>query len=275
MQARGKGLPRSYEGALALYGKSRKKSVGRRMGNYRITVSEYDRGEDAAHPVMGIYYHSTEVATFYPDGRAEFTMGRWDTVSTHNVIQSVLSANFRVSLGSSGVRELGTCWYVDHKALRPEDRCWKDLYPIETRQRYMVEPGKLDTPLVRSWSAESGTEWVPLSAVISVPRARGLPRGRNTLLEPKLGDAFFDRERGNAYIWAAMGLHGCKGAAHFAVPYREEHHKPAPFVYIHANRPLHPVALMGNDFDPLVLSQKVDMWEPIDRTKGGVYAYQD
>ena len=54
MQARGKGLPRSYEGALALYAKCRKKSVGRCMGNYRIAVSEYDRGErEADHGGVG------------------------------------------------------------------------------------------------------------------------------------------------------------------------------------------------------------------------------
>lgn len=274
MQARGKGLPRTYEAALTLLNRARKRSLGRILGNYRVAVSEHDRNEDEERPVMGVSYHATEVATFYPDGRVEFTMGGWDTVSTHNVIGAVLGHHYDVLLGSS-IAKLGTCWYVKHAPLHPEDRGYLDWYPVSTRQRYMLDPNQPRTPLVRSWSAEEGTRWVPLDAVLHVSPARPLPRHRNTLSEPKVGDAFFDQKLGNAYIWATQRLQGGKGEPRFAVPYRSEYANRTSVVVIYPRQPLHPVSLMGNDFDPLILSKHVDAWVPIDRTKGGVYARQD
>lgn len=274
MQARGKGLPQTYDAALEMYNRCRNKWRGRIIGNYRIAVSDYDRNEDKKRPIIGVWYHATEVATFYPDGSAEFTMGCWDTVSTRTVIGSVLGKEYGVSLGSASVDSIGTCAFFRRNKMHQDDRCWWNRHPIETRTRYRVVPDKPGELWARSYRSAHDAPWQEVKPVIFVPRARPLPKSRNTILTPKLGDAFLDTKTGNAYIWTTSYLYGCRGRPVFAVPYHGEHAVGGRAVETHRDKPYYPVVLSGIDFDVWLLAEDASSRVPIDRTKGGVYAYQ-
>jgi len=275
MQARGRGLPQTYKAALDLYSKCRKKWRGRILGNYRVAVSDYDRNEDKDKPVMGVWYHQTEVVTFYPDGTAEFCMGQWDTISTHAVIGSMLGKEYGVSLGSSALKGVGTCAFFRRREKHSIVRSWWDRFPIETRTRYRLSPDRPCTIQARYWTAAHTDPWTDVRGVIGVPRPRPLPKSRDMRLQPKLGDAFLDTKTGNAYIWTTSHLYGCRGKPVIAAPYYGEMRHSSLAVQTHHDKPLYPLCLSGNDFDVWLLAEDADTRVPLDRTKGGKYAHQD
>jgi hypothetical protein len=277
--ARGKDLPKNYEQAREVLHKGgprwgRRRGERRTRGNYQVGISNYDRGNDEERPVIGVWYHATEVVTFYPNGDVDFGMGGWSTVSTRNVINSIMRAHSGLVVGSSVYSDNEDRAYLKHVAMHPEDTAWSDSFPISARGRYRLPAGAEGEIHVFNGYGAGGEVWAPAHPLVRVPRARPLPKTRDTKLKPHLGDAFLHKETGNAYIWTTTCLSGCKGQPVFAVPYRREYNVNLPCAEVYARKPFYPLVLMGHDFDIWLLSENADKCEPIDRTKGGVYAHQ-
>ena len=278
--ARGKKLPTNYETALNVFRKGgerwgRVRGGRRTRGNYGVGISNYDRGDDEEQPVLGVWYHSTECVTFYPNGDLEFDMGGWSTTSTRNVVSAVTNKHFGLALGTSAYISGQDCAYLRHVPMHPEDNAWNDCFSISARGRYRLSAEHEGAIYKFDGYKAGGRAWVEIHPTVYVPRARPLPKSRNTLLNPRLGDAFLHTETGKAYIWTTQYLRGCRGAPRFAVPYRRECDGGGPCAEIYARKPFYPLALTGQDFDIWLLSDNAQTCEPIDRTKGAVYAHQD
>ena len=277
--ARGKNLPKDYEQAREVLHKggprwSRRKGERRTRGNYQVGISNHDRGRDEERPVIGVWYHATECVTFYPNGDVDFSMGGWSSTSTRNVISAITGTNFGLALGTSAFDLGENHAYLRHLVMHPEDKAWHDPFPITARGRYRMRAEAQGAIYVFDGYGAGGPVWTEVHPLVNVPRARPLPATRNTLIQPRLGDAFLHKETGNAYIWTTQYMRGCKGQPFFAVPYRREHNVKLPCAEVYARKPLYPLVLTGHDFDIWLLSENADKCEPIDRTKGGVYAHQ-
>jgi len=131
----------------------------------RVRVSKDKHGwrpdVDPGQAVYAIVHFSTEVVYFYPDGRVGINLHGWNTITTKRRVAQYTTARIGSSRGGTHIHTYGAS------------------RPIDPEEEYIISSnGITDT---RGLTVKETT-------VVRYPRP--LPKTRNTLHRPKVGDAF-------------------------------------------------------------------------------------
>jgi hypothetical protein len=163
----GKRNIRDWSSAKAVARAARDKDYGGVLDrSTRVRISRdkhgyYNRDVDPEKAVYAIVHFSTEVIYFYPDGRVGINLHGWNTVTTKRRVHEYTAAR------------VGSHRNVTHLHTYGASR------PIDPEEEYIIDRSGITDP--------SGFT-VKETTIVRAPRP--LPKTRNTLRLPKIGDVF-------------------------------------------------------------------------------------
>lgn len=171
----------NYMGAKYLFSKARYKWEGKTMSmlNTRLVVSSLSpntaRNWDKEGTVFALRYHRTEIVRWFSDGRIASSFNGWDTITTRRRIREYSPVNIGTSNGCIHAWNNGKLWSGDAYT-------WF----------FTNDAGEI-----------CFDDGVPVPDVHSVRHARPIPKSRNPLTQPLLGDAFRD-PKGKKWVCVAF-----------------------------------------------------------------------